>query len=159
MGDPAIPSRTFSKAADWLLFHVDDELLDETKSGALTSGAFEVNRWLAMAKAQGCVEQVFLEQVLLPLFKAEVQKRRSAGKGRINSWGLLTQDVRAMAAKFLAPIEPILPLETADGTRYEFDARDAYGGHAGGAQAARGGGDPFVDAAKRALARRAPASS
>lgn len=157
VGDPQIPRRTASKRADWLLHYADDALLDETRSSALIAGAFDVNRWAQTATAHGVSDQKFLEEVALPLIRHEIAKRKKSGKGHINSWGVLTQDMRAALSRFVAPIEP-LPLENRNGERFAFDARD-HAGVVDGPQALRGGGGSSVDAAQRALARRAGRNS
>lgn len=97
VGDPAIPRLTMSRKADWLLYAVNDPLLDTSKSAALITGASQVDRWVTSGAD--------LEQVVLPVILGELQKRRQNAKGPIKSWGLLTDDVRAAAVRFLKPLE------------------------------------------------------
>jgi hypothetical protein len=97
VGDPSIPRHTLSKEADWIVHHANDPLLDPTKFAALVSGAFEVTKWVRAGAD--------IEHVVLAVVMGELIKRRQQNKGPLTSWGILKNDVRAAAARFLTPLE------------------------------------------------------
>lgn len=122
VGDPAVPRVTMSRKADWLIHVLAHPLLDPLKAAGLVSSAFEVDRWVTAGAD--------LEQVVVPVLAAELQRREAAGKGPIKTWRLVTEDVRAAAALYQRPLERFAATETRDG-------RDHLGA-AGAGQRTRG---------------------
>lgn len=121
VGDASIERHTMSLKADWLVHVVADPMLDPTKAAGLVSGAFQVDRWVRAGAD--------LEQVVLPVILGELMKRRTAGKGPLTNWGILSPDVRAAAVRFLTPIEDYAAqaMETQNGPGIGAEAR-ARGG-------------------------------